>query len=161
MKEKLSYLTTKAIRSLIDRSLKFAFEKKNIDTKTQVEIQIKNKSVKKVEALEKFEKAKIEKYILDNKKYYHYGVLICLYTGLRLGEMVALKWQNVDFKNKIIYIEKSVSTISQNRTTFTIEDTHKIASSVRVIPISKQFNEIFKKFRKTLKDFLFVIYYLD
>lgn len=144
LKEKLSYSTTKTIKSLINRSLNFAFEKKNIDTKMQVEIQLKNKQAKKVEALEKSEQTKIEKYILDSKKYYHYGILICLYTGLRLGEMIALKWQNIDFKSKIIYIEKSVSTISQNHKTFTIEDMPKTTSSIRVIPISKQLLEILK-----------------
>lgn len=98
--------------------------------------------------MKKNEQIKIEKHILGNKKYYQYGILICLYTGLRLGELVALKWQNVDFKNKIIYIEKSVSIISQNHKTLTIEDTPKTTSSVRVIPISKQLLEILKRLKQ-------------
>lgn len=53
LQEKLSYSTIKIIKSLINRSLKYAFEKKTIDTKMQVEIQLKNKQAKKVEALEK------------------------------------------------------------------------------------------------------------
>lgn len=144
LQEKLSYSTIKTIKSLINRSLKFVFEKGAICEKIQIAIPLKNKPSRKVEALEECEQTKIEKFILENKKYYHYGILICLYTGLRLGELVALKWQNVDFKNKIIYIEKSVSIISQNHRTLTIEDAPKTTSSIRVIPISKQLFEILK-----------------
>lgn len=143
LQENLSYSTSKIIKSLINRSLKCAFEKRIIYQKIQITVPLKNKSQRKVEALEKCEQTKIEKYILGSKKYY-YGILICLYTGLRLGELVALKWQNVDFKNKIIYIEKSVGTISQNHKLLTIEDTPKTTSSIRVIPISKQLLEILK-----------------
>ncbi len=148
MQEKFSFSTTKTIKSLINRSLKFAFENGKICEKIQITIPLKNKPTRKVEALEKIEQAKIEKYIVENKKFYHYGILICLYTGLRIGELIALKWQNVDFKNKIIYIEKAVSTISQNHTTFAIEDTPKTTSSIRVIPISKQLLEILKELKR-------------
>lgn len=64
-----------------------------------------------------------------------------------MGELVALKWQNVDLKNKILYIEKSVSAISQNHKTCVIEDTPKTSSSVRVIPISKQLIKILKELK--------------
>lgn len=125
LQERLSNSTTKIINSLINRSLKYAFENALMYEKIQITISIKNKSTRKVEALEKQEQIKIEKHILENKKIYLYGILICLYTGLRLGELVALKWPNVDLKNKIIYIEKAVSIISQNHKTLTIEDTPK------------------------------------
>lgn len=147
LQEKLSYSTIKIIKSLINRSLKFAFEKGTICEKIQISIPLKNKPTKKVEALERGEQIRIEKYILENKKYYLYGILICFYTGLRLGELVALKWQNVDLKTRIIYIEKYVSTIVQNHKTFTIEDTTKTASSIRVIPISRQLLEILKELK--------------
>lgn len=150
LKEKLSYSTIKTIKSLINRSLKFAFEKNYIDTKMQVEIQLKSKQTKKVQALEKCEQTKIENHILQTHKLYSYGILICLFTGLRLGELVALKWQSVDLKNKIIYIEKAVSTISQNHKIFTIEDTPKTTSSIRVIPISKQLFEILKELKQNI-----------
>lgn len=93
-------------------------------------------------------KSNLKSIFFENEKWYHYGILISLYTGLRLGELVALKWQNVDLKNKLIYIEKAVSIILQNHKILTIEDTPKTASSLRVIPISKQLIEILKELKQ-------------
>lgn len=144
IKEKYSYSTTKLIKSLVNRSLNFAFDNGLIKEKIVITLHLKNQQIRKVQALEKQEQTKIEKYILENEKWYHYGILISLYTGLRLGELLALKWQNVDFKSKLIYVDKSIETISQNHNTLIIESLPKTQSSIREIPISKQLFEILK-----------------
>lgn len=155
LKEKLSYSTIRTIKSIINRSLNFAFECGYIDMKIQIDIQLKNKPTRKVASLEKHEQSKIENHILRTHQLHLYGILISLYTGLRLGEMIALKWQNVDFKNKIIYIEKSIGIISENHRTLIIEDTPKTTSSIREIPISKRLFEILKELKqKNLSDYL-------
>ena len=71
-----------------------------------------------------------------------------LYTGLRLGEVIALKWQNIDIKNKLIYIDKSAGSISQNHKTLTIESSPKTQSSIRKIPISKNLLDLMKVLRQ-------------
>lgn len=43
-----------------------------------------------------------------------YGLLL-LYTGMRCGEMIALRWKDVDFENGLLKIEKSQS-MAKNRT---------------------------------------------
>ena len=152
IKEKYSYSTTKLVKSLINRSLNFAFENEILDTKICIKLDLKNKQFRKVQALEKSEQIKLEKYILGSKKVYHYGILLSLYTGLRLGEVIALKWQNVDLKNKIIYIDKSVSIISHNHKTLTIESSPKTQSSIREIPISKQLQILLKMLKQNSKN---------
>ena len=80
-----------------------------------------------------------------------------LYTGLRLGEVIALKWQNVDMKNKLIYIDKTLSTISQNHKTLTIESSPKTQSSIREIPISNQLLFLLKQLKlKSTNDYVIV-----
>ena len=157
IKEKFSYSTTKLVKSLINRSLDFALKNNLIDEKIIISIGLKNKQVRKVEALEKQEQIKLEKYIFENEKWYHYGILISLYTGLRLGELLALKWQNVDIKNKLIFVDKSIETISQNHKTLIIESLPKTQSSIREIPISKQLLNILKALKQNSKnDFVLV-----
>ena len=157
VKEKYSYSTTKLVKSLINRGLDFALKNNLIDEKIVISIGLKNKQVRKVEALEKQEQTKLEKYILENEKWYYYGILISLYTGLRLGELLALKWQNVDLKNKIIYVDKAIETISQNHKTLIIESSPKTQSSIREIPISKQLLNILKELKQNSKnDFILV-----
>lgn len=47
---------------------------------------------KDIKILTKYEQSRLEKYILDNFTSYNLGILISLYTGLRIGEICALKW---------------------------------------------------------------------
>lgn len=151
IKEKYSYSTTKLIKSLVNRSLNFAFENVLIKEKIIITLHLKSEQIRKVQALEKQEQAKLENYILENNKIYYFGILLSLYTGLRLGEVLALKWQNVDMKSKLIYIDKTVSTISQNHKTLTIESSPKTQSSIREIPISKKLLDLLKVLRQNSK----------
>lgn len=41
-------------------------------------------------------------------------LLLLLYTGMRCGEMIALRWKDVDWNNKLLTIEKSAS-MARNR----------------------------------------------
>ena len=68
----------------------------------------------------------------------HIGIMISLYTGLRIGEVCALSWSDVDLINKVISVRHTVSRVksssSMNKTEL-ILDTPKTPSSKRVIPI--------------------------
>lgn len=151
-KEKYSYSTAKLVKSLVNRSLNFAFELGLVKEKISIVLPLKSQKIRKVLAMEKQEQAKLEKYILENNKLYHYGILFSLYTGLRLGEVIALKWQNVDTKNKLIYIDKSASTINHNHKTINIESSPKTQSSIREIPISKQLQNLLKILKQNTKN---------
>lgn len=148
LNQSLSYSTIRAIKSLINRSLDFAFNSKMINESICVDIQVKKKIPKKIEALEKREQRKLEEYILNRHKPYSYGILISLYTGLRLGELLSLKWKNVDLIHKIICVDSSVGTICTNHKAITFEDLPKTQSSIREIPISIQLMKILRELKK-------------
>lgn len=149
--QSLSFSTSGLVKSLMNRSLRFAFENNLLSENISTTIKLKAKTIRKVEALERNEQLKLENYIISNKKYYHYGILIALYTGLRLGELLALKWDNIDFKNRIIYISKTVSVVLENHKTKKIESEPKTLSSIREIPISKQVAILLKDLKNQLK----------
>ena len=134
--KELSYSSTKLLIGIINRGLQYAYKKKYISEKLEVEVTIKNNDFKKVYALSREEQKKLEKYILEKKKTYSYGILLSLYTGMRLGELLALKWENIDFKNKVILVNKTICRVSDGSKTKLIEDTPKTQSSCREIPIN-------------------------
>lgn len=69
----------------------------------------------------------------DNTKL---GIMLSLYAGLRIGEVCALKWSDVDFEKSIIHISSTVSRIKDsNEKSKLIIDTPKTKSSDRFIPI--------------------------
>ncbi len=68
--------------------------------------------------------------------------IVLMFAGLRIGEACALTWENIDFENKTLKIERAITTIPKfdsegnilNRVTV-ISDT-KTTCSVREIPIA-------------------------
>ena len=68
------------------------------------------------------------------------GIFIALYTGLRIGEVCALAWDDIDLDNQIIHVRHTISRIqSYNGTSYEtvlILDIPKTKSSIRDIPIS-------------------------
>ena len=77
----------------------------------------------------------------------HLGIVISLYTGMRLGEVCALKRKNIDFENDIIHVHQTVQRLSDNYgKTSLIVDAPKSKSSYRDIPIIPYLLMIFKKY---------------
>ncbi len=66
------------------------------------------------------------------------GTLIALQAGLRIGEVCALRWCDIDFANNVIHIRHTISRVpsknSENKTAL-ILDAPKTTSSLRDIPI--------------------------
>lgn len=73
------------------------------------------------------------------------AVLLCLYTGLRLGEVCALKWEDIDFENSLLTVNRTVQRIYANgyeTRTVLLESPPKSEGSKREIPLSSQVLEL-------------------
>lgn len=53
------------------------------------------------------EQAAIEREILRYGRTNLYGIIICLYTGLRIGELLTLRWEDIDFRRKLLYVNRT------------------------------------------------------
>ena len=106
---------------------------------------------KPVTAFEKWEQEKLEKYCLSSNKTNYLGIIICLYTGIRLGELLALTWNDIDFKSGIMTISKTAYRIKQNGKPQVVIDKPKTKNSSRLIPLPKQLLEILKRAKKFSK----------
>lgn len=81
----------------------------------------------------------IEKAIINEQSWAALGILLCFYTGLRLGEVCALKWGDIDFDAGTMSIERTVSRIKdfengENKTRLTVGNP-KSRKSIRKIPV--------------------------
>ena len=77
------------------------------------------------------EQKQIEKAVLSDRRTKMLGILLCLYTGLRIGELLALEWSDVDFDKR----ELRVSKTCYDKDGVRMVGTPKTWSSARVIPI--------------------------
>lgn len=78
-------------------------------------------------------------YVLDNLDLTGLGILICLFTGIRIGELCALTWDDISIDSHIIHISKTIQRLqigSQEQKTAVIISEPKSQSSVRDIPIA-------------------------
>ncbi len=80
------------------------------------------------------------------------GILLCMYSGMRLGEICALRWKDIDLSNRLIYVRQTLQRIAipdENsiRKTRIVIDEPKTASSIRTIPISRQIYRCIKNIR--------------
>ena len=79
--------------------------------------------------------------VLKNKNINSTPILLCLFQGLRIGESMALTWEDIDFENKTISINKSRRFKSVGKT--------KTESSNRIIPMFDKTIEYLKMLDKT------------
>ena len=92
---------------------------------------------------------KIEQTVLTSKKPKLFGIVLCLYSGLRIGELLALEWSDIDFNKGTIAINKTCHDgRDENGKLCRIIDTPKTTSSKRTIPIPKQLLPLLKEHKK-------------
>lgn len=105
------------------------------------------------------EKKRIETRCIKSNDLRELGILICMNTGLRIGEICALKWKNINLEKRIIYVQATLERIYDEKLkkTKVIIDKPKTKNSVRQIPISNKLYNILKPLKnKYEKDDFFL-----
>ena len=89
----------------------------------------------------------LELILEKGQKYYNFNEMcILLYnTGLRISEALALQWEDIDFKERIIHIRHNLNT--KNRKDFELT-TPKTKNSVRDIYFNEDVEKVFKALKK-------------
>ena len=73
----------------------------------------------KPKEIKPFSREEVNRLLLHSEGWFKNMIAVALYTGIRTGEMLAMKWQNVDFKNKRICIDSTVGNYEESNTTKT------------------------------------------
>ena len=110
--------------------------------------------VENIIVFSKGEKRKIEEYCTKYNDLKEIGILICMNTGLRIGEICALKWKDINLEKRIIYVQATLERIYDEKLNKTkvIIDKPKTKNSVRQIPISNKLYNILKPLKKKYED---------
>ena len=91
----------------------------------------------------------LEKSLLQDMDGTKLGVFISLYTGLRIGEICALSWDDVDLQRKVIHVRHTVVRIrNQEKTTRLVIDQPKTKASLRCIPICSNLQRILVAYKR-------------
>ncbi len=129
--------------SLTKSVLKYASRMKYITDRTALDVSIKAKSaplrVLSVQEQQILINALVEEMSLTNL-----GIFICLFTGIRVGELCALTWDDISLENNLIHIHRTMQRIQtpdgDNKTEILISEP-KSQCSIRDIPIASTLRE--------------------
>lgn len=144
----LSHNSVNAIITVVQNSLRTAYMLGYINNYPADKIKRPKPEEKKVECFSFTEQKKIEQYILSKEKSKLYGILLYLYSGLRIGELLALEWNDIDFVKGELTVSKNCHDGKNKNGVFArITDTPKTQSSIRTIPLPKQLMPILRKMK--------------
>ncbi|MBX9888973.1 MAG: site-specific integrase [Flavobacteriaceae bacterium] len=161
LKAGLSQKTIKDILIVLKMILKFGAKHKWL-IYVPFDIQFPTEREKhNIEVLTKTDQRKIMNYIQEHFTFRNLGVYICLSSGMRIGEVCALTWEDIDTDNSVISVNRTIQRIyvieDGSRKTELILDTPKTKNSIREIPISKDLLRILKPFKKIVNPSFFVL----
>lgn len=107
---------------------------------------------RRVETLSVQQQRKLVAYLRENLSFRNIGLLICLQSGLRIGEVCGLQWQDLDLSDGVIRVRKTVQRIyiadGGSKEYFLSIDTPKTAAAVRDIPLSAELKAMLKALKR-------------
>ena len=143
--KKLSATSTNMMLSVLNLAFEYACDMEYIEENPCIRVRRTKAETKRVEAFTIKEQRAIEREISGAEDRRLQGILLCLYTGLRIGELLGLTWNDVDFERGVIKITKTVYREKDKNGVWRLcEDTPKTRSSMRVIPLPKYIVKMLK-----------------
>lgn len=77
------------------------------------------------------------------------GILLCLFTGMRIGEICALKWEDFSFEDRVIHIHQTMQRLQirngEAQKTMILVTSPKSKCSIRTIPVTDSLLQLIKQ----------------
>ncbi|MCM1195136.1 MAG: site-specific integrase, partial [Firmicutes bacterium] len=147
--EKLSSNTVNNIVTVLQKSLKTAVIVGICKEQFACTVIRPKAKEKRVECFSLAEQKQIEKYALSAVKSKLFGIVLCFYTGLRIGELLALEWSDINFQSGLLSVNKSCHYGKDANGIYArIIDTPKTEQSNRLIPLPKPILSRLKSIQK-------------
>ena len=157
----LSVKTVKDILIVLKMVMKFGVKN---EWMTYYEWDIKyptTSTIKELEVLSVANHKKILNYIQSHFTFTGLGIYISLSTGLRIGEICALKWSDINVMDGTITVSRTIERIyiieGEKKHTELIINTPKTKNSCREIPMSKELLAMIKPLKKVVNEDFYVL----
>lgn len=114
-----------------------------------------------IEVLTLSNQRRLMTYVRENFTFLNLGIYICLSSGLRIGEICALKWDDIDVASGVIRVSRTLQRIyivdGEAKSTELIEDSPKTKNSIREIPMTKELASMIKPLKKVVRGDFYVL----
>lgn len=147
--EGLSAKTVSDTLSVIRSILKYSTQKGVTISNSVYSVRIK-KHTQEMRVLTRAEQDRLCDYLYTDLNAYNIGILTCLFTGLRVGEICALQWEDVSLTDNTIHVRRTMQRIqdhtSTERKTRIVITPPKSSCSIRIIPIPENLCKILRTY---------------
>lgn len=157
----LSQKSIKDILIVLKMILKFGVKNGYFEY-TQIDIKFPTQRERQeIEVLSRSNHRKVISHIQENFTFRNLGIYICLCAGMRIGEICALKWEDIDTENGIISVKKTIQRVymieGEERYTELILDSPKTKNSIRDIPMTRDLLKLLKPLKRIMNNNYFVL----
>ena len=161
LEQGLSQKSIKDILIVLKMILRFAvkhgfMQHREIDVKFPTE-----RERQELEVLSRSSQKQIMEYVQSHFTFMNLGIYICLCAGLRIGEVCALVWDDIDVESGVINVSKTIQRIyvieGGEKHTEVIIDTPKSKNSIREIPIARDLLKMIKPLKKVMNGSFYVL----
>lgn len=136
--------------SIVRSVLRYARSQRIPVTCTGTEITMRS-THRQLRILSAGEQEQLVRYLVTHQSERSLGILVCLYTGIRLGELCALRWEDISSREQTIYIHQTMQRLQTpaagSRRTAVIITPPKSACSMRIIPIPPALRGMLEDYR--------------
>lgn len=149
--------TVQCIISLLKSILDYAYRMNHVSSISTSYINIKQEH-KPMHILSITDQNALTAYIYENPTPTNIGILLCLYTGMRIGEICALKWSDILWDEHCVLIEKTLQRL-QNSTdivskTSIVITSPKSSCSIRKVPLPDELYNVLQKYKQNDETFI-------
>lgn len=157
----LSQKSIKDILIVLKMILKYGVKNKMIEY-SQIDIKFPTERERHdIEVLSRADHKKIISHIQDHFTFRNLGIYICLSAGMRIGEICALRWRDIDTDSGVINVRQTIQRIylieANVRRTELVLDTPKTKNSIRDIPMTKDLIKLLKPLKRVVNESFFVL----
>ncbi len=141
--------TLQKVKNILNPAFKSAITNKMIVHNPCEGLQLPRSKAKEVIAFSREEQLRFESIAINHN--FGEAFIFCLDTGLRCGELLALSWDDIDFKKCQVKVHKTLISVKDNKTKklkLEVQNTPKTQSANRIIPLTDRCINLLKELKK-------------
>lgn len=148
----MSSASTNLMLTILNMAFEYGVDMEICDNNPCLRLKRCPDDCRKVEAFTIEEQRRIECYIATTEDRRLFGIILGLYSGLRIGELIGLEWDDIDLEKGIIKIDKTVYRDKDDDGTWHVcVDKPKTKSSERIIPLPSYIVEQLIEYKATAR----------
>lgn len=120
-------------------------------------VSLPRKKKPEIRLLDEEEQNRLQRYVSENRSRATLGIALSLSTGIRIGELCALQWADVDLKKRVLTVRKTLQRIRHSgdgsKTKLVVTEP-KSESSFREIPIPECLSELLSEYQGRADEYI-------